>query len=124
LYQFVIAFGGFMLLVVWRGSQPLLPPYSEKSKANLVLSERSVEVGFCDLVGRQMRGSELATQAFRIWKGSFIRNRADEARYATELSEIEELLNQDRDHARRSRNPAQTHSQIKSIINRKRRKYL
>lgn len=123
LFEFVFAFAGFMLLVAWRGSQPLLPPHAPVTEANLVKSERSIEAGFCDLVGRQMRGSDLPEEAFRIWKSSFIRSRSDETRYASELSEVKALLNQEHESGRRKRPPSEIHSKIKSILNRKTRRH-
>lgn len=126
LFEFVFAFGCFMLLVVWRGSQPLLPAHDASSKTNVVQSERSVESGFCDLVSRHMRDADLPAEAFAIWKKSFIKTRSDEARYREELAQVEGLLNPDKEEGmtRRKRRPAETHSEIKSILNRKRRRHL
>jgi len=123
LFEFVFAFACLMLLVVWRGAQPLLPAHAQEAKANLVRSERSIEAGFCDLVSREMRGPELPRQAFAIWKKSFIRNRSDEARYASELSEVEALLDDDKNTGRGKRRPTEIHSKIKSILNRKTRRH-
>ena len=124
LFEFVFAFGGVALLVVWRGSQAFLPAHTAVDSTNVVQSERSVEAGFCDLVGRHLRGAGLAREAFEIWKRSFIRTGADEARYAKELREIDALLKEDGDAASRERRPAETHFKIKTILNRKRRRHL
>ncbi|MGJ8652739.1 MAG: DUF4350 domain-containing protein [Opitutaceae bacterium] len=121
---FFLGFAVLMALVVWRGMSPLLPAYTGRTKGNVILAEHSVEAGLSDLVSRSVPTRDLPVEAFRQWKLSFLRSDADRAYYKSELSEAEALLSDHAALAPRKRKPAETHSKIQSIINRKKRKRL
>ncbi|MGJ8639114.1 MAG: DUF4350 domain-containing protein [Opitutaceae bacterium] len=121
---FFLGFAVFVGLVVWRGMAPLLPAHVGRSKGNVILAEHSIEAGLSDLVRRSVAVSDLPVEAFRQWKLSFLRNDADRAYYASEVSEAETVVAEYVALPSRKRKPTETHLKIQSIINRKKRKHL
>ena len=119
---FFIGLAVFMILLVWRGSSPLLPARRNEAPKNLVLTDHSSDAGLADLVRRSVSTDQLPLEAFRIWKKTFIRNPVDEQFYAGELKEAEEVLREYESLHSVKRHPLQTHLHIQSIINRKKRK--
>jgi len=121
---FFLGFAVLMSLIVWRGMSPLLPSRMGRAKTNIILAEHSIEAGLSDLVQRSVPVSELPSEAFRQWKLSFLRNDADRAYYSKEVEEVETILSEYTQLSPRKRKPAETHSKIQSIMNRKKRKSL
>lgn len=119
---FALAFAGLLALVVWRGNSPMLPTFHGRARDQVIRSEHSTEAGLGDLIQRSLPAKTHPAAAFEAWKRTFIRTPADEKFYAAELQEIENLLHAQEQMPKRQRNPQATHSQIKSIINRKIRK--
>lgn len=121
---FMSAFAVFMALVVWRGASPLLPPFAGRTHENVVRTEYSTEAGLSDLVRRSVLLAELPEAAFRHWKNDTVRTPADRRYYAAELEAAERLLADYRSGRADSRQAEDIHSQIHSIINRKKRNRL
>ncbi|WP_269524628.1 DUF4350 domain-containing protein [Coraliomargarita parva] len=113
-----------MGLLVWRGASPLVPPYSGRTRGNLVLADQSTEAGLADLLRRSLPRADLPGEAFRRWQASCLRSEGDRRYYARELEEAEAVLAEYAATPDRKRKPLATHLRIKSIIQRKKRKRL
>lgn len=122
--SFLAVFGLLMLCIVWRGAVPLLPAHSGRVRDAVVRVDQSSEAGLGDLVRRSVAVGDLPKAAWQQWRKSFVRTEADERYYAAEIEQVELLLRQSSDAANGKQKPHAIHSEIKSIINRKKRKRL
>ena len=113
----------FLLLVVWRGASPLLPPYARGAAENMILADHSSQAGLGDLVRRSIPVADMPREAYRKWKSTFIKSTTDQQFYADQLAEVEAVLTEQASTSSLRSRPLQTHLRIKSIINRKKRKH-